>query len=296
MITACTRLRLRNCTGDRLTATLTSAGHFVASAQASRSTHSPSGDDQSDILGDRDELGRRDHALFGMPPAQQRFETADPVGGNIHQWLIVQFEFAVGEGAPQIELHVAALSAPAGPFPVRRNDERHRRPTSPDTAPCRRCASIPRGVVAVAGRQRDADAGADDDLDAVDVVARAQASSISRVGEITRLVRRGVGGQHDRELVAAEAGHEIVAAAPPPAAARPPASAGGRPSDGRSESLTFLNRSRSTHSTADAPAGRLAALQRLRAADPGKNPGSADWSGRHDGPYGRSVPRPCGAR
>ena len=101
-------------------------------------------DDQSDILGDRNEVRRRDHALFGMPPAQQRFETADPVGGDIRPAAgnAVRIRHWRRRGADRAPCRGAF--APAGPSPVRRTDERRRRPTSRDTAPCRRCASIPR--------------------------------------------------------------------------------------------------------------------------------------------------------
>jgi hypothetical protein len=44
-----------------------------------------------------------------MTPAQQRFEAGDAVGRDRHQRLVVQLELAIGEGAAQIELHVAAL-------------------------------------------------------------------------------------------------------------------------------------------------------------------------------------------
>ena len=87
-------------------------------------------------------------------------------------------------------------------------------------------------VVAIAGRQRDADAGADHDLDAVDVVTGAQDLD-QPGGEFAGLVRRDVGGQDDRKLVAAEPGHQIVAAQPATAAGRPPAATAGRPSGGR---------------------------------------------------------------
>src|SRR5271170_5179494 len=44
-----------------------------------------------------------------MLPSQQRFKTADAVGLDIDQRLVVKFELAVSERAAQIDLHVAAL-------------------------------------------------------------------------------------------------------------------------------------------------------------------------------------------
>jgi hypothetical protein len=55
-----------------------------------------------------------------------------------------------------------------------------------------------------------ADAGADHDLVAVNIVAGAQHLD-QPVGEVAGLVRRDVGGQHDCEFVAAETGDEVVA-------------------------------------------------------------------------------------
>ena len=69
----------RNWIGETLTAMLTSAGQVAASAQAVRSTHCADLHDQAGFLGDRDEVGRRDHAAHRMPPAQQRLEAGDPI-------------------------------------------------------------------------------------------------------------------------------------------------------------------------------------------------------------------------
>ena len=145
-----------------------------------------------------------------MPPAQQRFEAADPVGGDVHQRLIVQFEFAVGESAAQIELHVAALLR----LPVHLPLEETMNAAAVRLRPVQRHVGVAHQFLAglaVAGRKRNPDAGADHDLDAVDVVTGAQ--YLDQPGrEIARLVRGDVGGQNDRELVAAEPGDEIVAA------------------------------------------------------------------------------------
>jgi hypothetical protein len=77
--------------------------------QASRSTQFAERHNQPDILGDGNEIDRRDHALVGMAPAQQRFKARDPVGREFDQRLVMQFELAIGESPAQIELHVAAL-------------------------------------------------------------------------------------------------------------------------------------------------------------------------------------------
>src|ERR1700682_5609289 len=144
-----------------------------------------------------------------MPPAQQRFEAADPVSSDVDQRLIVKFKFAIRESATQIKLHIAAFLR----LPV------HLPLEEPMNAAAIRFRPIQRNVgvahqflagVAVAGRKRDADAGANDNLDAVDVISGAQ--YLDQPGRIVaRLVRRDIGGQYDRELVAAKPGSEIVA-------------------------------------------------------------------------------------
>ena len=54
------RLGSANWIGERLTATRMFSGHFAASMQAVRSTHSPICEDQAAFLGERDEQARRD--------------------------------------------------------------------------------------------------------------------------------------------------------------------------------------------------------------------------------------------
>ena len=136
-------------------------------------------DDQPDILGNRNEVRRRDHALLRVAPAQQRFKAADPVGGEIDQRLVVHFEFAIGEGAAQIELHVAALLR----LPVHLPFEEVMNAAAVGLGAVQRHVGVAHQFlagVAVAGRERDADAGANDDLDAVDVITGRSMISISR--------------------------------------------------------------------------------------------------------------------
>jgi hypothetical protein len=129
--------------------------------------------DQTDVFGDGNEFGRRDHAVLRMMPAQERFEAADLIRGDIHQRLIVEFELAIGEGAAQVELHVPALLC----FAV------HLTLEEPVEATAIRLGAIKRHVgvthqflagIAIVGRQRDANAGAHDEFAAIDLVAIAQ--------------------------------------------------------------------------------------------------------------------------
>ena len=84
-----------------------SSGQVAASAQAVRSTHSPSWIDQAGLLGDRNELGRRDHAALGMVPAQQRLAAVIAVVADVDQRLVVQLELAAHDRLAQIEFQRA---------------------------------------------------------------------------------------------------------------------------------------------------------------------------------------------
>jgi hypothetical protein len=60
---------------------------------------------KSGIFRHRDEFGGRDHAAFGMAPAQQRLAARDRVAVKIEQRLIVELEAAIGHGLTQVLLH-----------------------------------------------------------------------------------------------------------------------------------------------------------------------------------------------
>ena len=64
--------------------------------------------DQAGILGDRNEIGRRNHAAQRMPPAQQRFTAGDVVVAQIDQRLVVEFKSALDQRHPQFALELAA--------------------------------------------------------------------------------------------------------------------------------------------------------------------------------------------
>ena len=64
--------------------------------------------DQAGVFGDWDELSRRDHAAFGMPPAQQGFAAGDRVVANAEAGLIVDLQTAVCDRLAQIHFQDAA--------------------------------------------------------------------------------------------------------------------------------------------------------------------------------------------
>src|SRR5579862_4197259 len=68
----------------------------------------PDVDDQAALLGERDEIERRDHAALRMLPTHERFDTGDALGLERDERLIVQHELAALERAlelgPELEL------------------------------------------------------------------------------------------------------------------------------------------------------------------------------------------------
>jgi hypothetical protein len=66
---------------------------------------------QTDLLSERNEIGRRDESSFRIMPAQQRFEAGDPFGGEIELWLIDECELA----KPAQPASEPAPAAPASP-------------------------------------------------------------------------------------------------------------------------------------------------------------------------------------
>ena len=71
-------------------------------------------DDQAGVLGDGDELDRRDQPARRMVPADQRLERADAVVLEVEQRLVIQLELAALEREPQVGFELAAAPARAG--------------------------------------------------------------------------------------------------------------------------------------------------------------------------------------
>ena len=60
--------------------------------------------DQAGLLGQGDELTRRDHAAPGMLPASERFEAGDAAALGVHLRLVVEAELLAFDGAAQVGL------------------------------------------------------------------------------------------------------------------------------------------------------------------------------------------------
>ena len=98
-----------NCTVETLTATRICSGQCAACAQASRIDPGADRHDQAGLLGDRDELDRRDEAAGRVVPADQRLERADPVVLEVEQRLVKKLELAALDREPQVGLELPPL-------------------------------------------------------------------------------------------------------------------------------------------------------------------------------------------
>ena len=166
--------------------------------------------DQPGLLGQRDEVGRRDTAARRAVPAHQRLEAGDPVFRQVVQRLVVQLELAALQREPQIRLQPRrACSCSSMPgskkAKVPRSSFARYSATSARLQQCRRRT---RRV-----GQRDADAGADDDVVALHVIGCADRRR--RAGSRAR--RAGAAppvgsASDDGELVAAEPRDHVVVA------------------------------------------------------------------------------------
>jgi hypothetical protein len=118
--------------------------------------------DQTGLLCHRNEFSRRDHAPFRIGPAHQGLEPCDPAGAQVDQRLIVRPQHATVDCRPQLGLDPPPLLG-AGVHAF--FEEAVVPPRLPFGARQRHIGVLeqPLGIVAVARRQRDADARLDHD-------------------------------------------------------------------------------------------------------------------------------------
>ena len=162
----------RNCSGETFTATV-SPVHGLASMQALRSTHSPSGM----ISSLRSAIGMKSTgghvAALRMIPAAQRLDAGHLLAARVHDRLIGDAQAVFGDRRAQVVLellalaqvgvHVGIVDAGAAAAFVLGAIER-------DVG----AAHDVGGIAGAALDQRDADAGADQQRVAADRVGRAQ--------------------------------------------------------------------------------------------------------------------------
>ena len=140
-------------------------------------------DDQPGVLGDRDELDRRDQPARRMVPADQRLERADAVVLEVEQGLVVELELAALEREPQVGFELPPLLRSLVEAFLEEGVG----------AAARFLGAIERevgvaqkrlAVAAVVGSDRDPDAGRRHQLVAVD--RRAAARSAARISRASR--------------------------------------------------------------------------------------------------------------
>ena len=158
-------------------------------------------DDKADLFRERNERRGRDQSVFGMIPADQRLKAADLAALQIHHRLVIQLELACGQRLAQILLHDAAGLH----LLVHRGLEEAERAAAVALGAVQREIGIAQQLVrgqAVTGTDRDADAGANIGLMAVDVVGLAHPFD-DLLRQRGRLVGIGDRRLHDDEFVAA---------------------------------------------------------------------------------------------
>src|SRR6185437_8635411 len=166
--------------------------------------------DQTGMLGNRNELRRRNLAELRMGPARQRLDADHLVAAGVDDWLIggsqpvvldrlveVAFEQLA---VRQVGIHRRVIDAGAVAAFVLGTVQRHIG-----------VAQNVGGVARAAVDHRDADRRADDDVVAVDQVRRANRGDNASSDRLQRIRIRRADGD-DGEFIAAEPGDEIVAA------------------------------------------------------------------------------------
>ena len=157
--------------------------------------------DEADLFGERNEGRGRHHAALGMVPADQRLKAADLAALQVHHRLIVELELARGQRLAQVLLHDAAGLH----LLVHVRLEEAERAAAVALGAVKREVRIAQQLVrglAIARADRDADAGADAGLMAVDVVGLAHPFDdlLRQRGGIAGIDDRGL---DDDEFVAA---------------------------------------------------------------------------------------------
>ena len=158
--------------------------------------------DQAGVFRDRDEFGGRDHAAFGMAPAQQRLAAGHLVAAEIDQRLVVDFEAAVHQRLAQILLQ----GKPRLGAGIHRRLEEAIGPAAVGLGAVHRQIGILDQLIeigAVLRRQRDADAGIGRELVTEAFIGLPDRLMNAR-HEFHDVARVPDGGLDHRELVAAQ--------------------------------------------------------------------------------------------
>ena len=168
-------------------------------------------DDQAAAFGDRDEVGRRDHAAARMIPAQQRLEAGDAAVLQPHDRLVGEREFLALDGAAQVGFELQPVGADGAEGRAERLD-----------AVAAEALGLVHGKLGVLdhvlGRGSAAVVQVMRPIEAVSTISRLAkvigALIACLMASATAAMRGRVllGQQHQRELVAGEARQRVLAA------------------------------------------------------------------------------------
>ena len=167
-------------------------------------------DDEAGLLGERNEVERRDQAALRMVPAQQRLEGDYAIAGDVADGLVVRLEFVALERRP----HIHFQQAPRLRARVHAGLEEAIGAAAVGLGAVQREVGVLQqlvGIAAVLRRQRDADRDADHDLMVVDLVRRGDHLD-ETAGERSGRSLLGAADLDHGELVAAEPRHGVVLA------------------------------------------------------------------------------------
>ena len=158
---------------------------------------------KSALFGEMNEFGRRDHAALRVAPADQRLDARHVAGVDVHDRVIVQFEFLVDQRVAQIRLMGAARVR----LDTHRIVEKAPGVAALGLGAVQREVGILDELVggrAVLGRERYPDAGADIQMIAVEIVGRRDGAEQPVGGADRGFALIALDRRDNRELVAAE--------------------------------------------------------------------------------------------
>ena len=163
--------------------------------------------DQSGLLGEGEELLGPEQPTLGVQPAGQRFEADDVAGRQLDDRLVVRNKLAAVDSSPQLGRRAQGERCRLlQTFGIRLDTV-----TAPELGPVHRPVGVTQqvgGSSAIGGVDRKADAGGDEELDALDVdrFANRHPQPLGNVPRIERAI--GPSLQNDDELVASEASQQ----------------------------------------------------------------------------------------
>ena len=209
--TSLTMSEWNSCLTDRLMPIDGSVGAVICSRRSLRlpaalAQHpAPDVDDQPALLGERDELDRRDQPALGMAPAQQRLDAGDGLVLEPDERLVMKLELLALERPLQVGAQLEAGHHPV----VHGGLEQAVAALALGLGDVHRGVGVADQLVGVGGvprlDDRDAEAGADDQVVVVEL-ERAAERVEDPLGGLDRRLRVVDVLEQDRELVAAEAG------------------------------------------------------------------------------------------